>query len=128
MGVFKEEAVTFETVAKKQTRIYKDAADYGYPYNTANPPSEITAVIESIKSLQKLDKQFPEEKNLVRNRKKWKDGVSVDVIIFWEEDEGYYCGTKYSISFNRLSPSHTLIPESCDAMISVDIKRYKEKV
>ena len=84
MGVFKEEAHVLENIASKQTRIYNDAADYGYPYNTKDVPPEVTAVFETIKNLQELDAKYPGEKNLVRNRQTWKGGVSVDVIIFWK--------------------------------------------
>ena len=131
MGVFKEEARTFEDIAKKQTRIYNDAADYGYPYNTSNPPSEVTAVFAAIKSLTSLDKKFPEEKNLVRNRETWGDkksgGVSVDVVIFWERDEGYDMGTKYSISFNRTGKEYSKLDKTLNAFISVNVERYSEK-
>ena len=71
MGVFKEEASVFENIAKKQTRIYNDAADYGYPYNTKQVPSEVTAVFQTIGQLKKMDAQFPDEKELVRNRESW---------------------------------------------------------
>lgn len=126
MGVFKEEAHMFENIARNQTRIFNDAADYGYPFNTKNPPSEVTAVFDSIKSLQSLDKQFPEDKALVRNRQEWKGGVSVDVIIFWERDEGYDCGTKYSISFNNIGTHSTRILKGSDAFISVNAEHYRE--
>ena len=129
MGVFKEEAHTFETVAKKQSRIFNDAADYGYPYKKDNPPTEIKDLVDSITSLKKLDAQFPEEKDLVRNRTTWGDGegVSLDVIIFWEQDEGRDFGTKYSISFNKMKANHpSNLHKGCDAFISVDIEPYSE--
>ena len=127
MGVFKEEAHAFKQVAKKQAQIYTDAADNGYPYNTTNPPSEITAVINIIKDLQQSDKRFPDEKNLVRNRQEWDRGVSVDVIIFWERDQGYDLGTKYSISFNNTGREFSKIDKESNAFISVDVERYSEK-
>jgi len=128
MGVFKEEAYMFETVAKKQTRIYSDAADFGYPFNEKNPPREITHLINAVKSLQKLDKQFPEERGLVRERYTWKGGVQVRIRIAWEEDEGYYNGTEYEIHFNRTKKYPSLINKDCNAFIAVHINNYKEKV
>lgn len=127
MGVFKEEAHVFEMIARQQIRIYTDAADYGYPYNTNNVPQNIKNVFSSIYRLQDLDKKFPEEKNLVRNRQTWKGGVSVDVIIFWEKDEGYYRGTKYTISFNKTAGHNTRIDKTKDAFISIDITSHIEK-
>ena len=127
MGVFKEEAITFERIAKNQTRIYNDAADYGFPYNTDDVPKEVQDVFDAIKILKDLDKEFPNEKNLVRNREEWGDGVSVDVIIFWEKDEGYYMGTKYHISFNKTGTHPSRIDKSSNAFVSVDVERYSEK-
>jgi len=127
MGVFKEEAHIFENIAKKQKRIFNDAADYGYPYNTKNPPQEVTDVFDTISQLTKMDKEFPGEKPFVRNREAWEGGVSVDVIIFWEEDEGYLWGTKYHISFNRTGTHSSKIDKDSNAFISVDVERYKEK-
>jgi len=128
MGVFKEEAHTFETIAKNQTRIYNDAADYGYPYNTKNPPSEVTAVFKAIKEMTALDKEFQDERPLVRNREEWGDGVSVDVIIFWEEDEGYYRGTKYHITHQKTGRHFSRLDKTSDAFLSVDVEPYMEKV
>lgn len=127
MGIFKEEASTFEKIERNQTRIYNDAADYGYPYNTSNPPLDVSIVIDAIKVFQKLDKQFPNEKNLVRNRQTWKGGVSVDVIIFWEKDEGYDIGTKYTISFSKTGNEYSKLDKDSNAFISIDIERYSEK-
>ena len=131
MGVFKEEAHVIEAVATKQCRIYNDAADYGYPYNTDNPTSKIKALINVIKQLKALDEEYPEEKEIVRNRQKWGDkksgGVFLDVIIFWEKDEGLDCGTKFSISFNRTPKHPSLLNKSCNGFISIDIQRYSEK-
>jgi len=126
MGVFKEEAHTFENIAKQQTQIFNDALDYGYPYNSKDVPPEVTAVFDSIKRLQALDKKY-RDKPFVRNRQEWGDGVSVDVIIFWEEDEGYYMGTKYNISYNYTGKDYSRIDKASDAFISVDVERYSEK-
>jgi hypothetical protein len=127
MGVFKEEAHTFENVAKKQTRIYNDAADYGYPYNTKKPTQDIKDLMRSIKTFKELDAQYPGEEKFIRNREEWDDGVSVDVIIFWEEDEGYLCGTKYHILFQKTENHPSKIDKEYNAFISVDAERYKEK-
>jgi len=124
MGVFKEEAHVFENIAKKQVRIYNDAADYGYPYNTNKPPPEVTDVYDVISDLSSL-------KNIVRNRQTWGDmrtgGVSVDVIFFWEQDEGYNVGTKYHISFNRTAGHPSKFDKNANAFLVVDIERYSEK-
>lgn len=127
MGVFKEEAHVLENIAKKQTQIYSDAADYGYPYNTKNVPPEVTAVFDVINELKALDKKYPGEKNLVRNRRTWRGGVSVDVIIFWEMDEGYYMGTKYMVTFQHMGNDPSRINKEANAFVSVDVERYREK-
>jgi len=127
MGVFKEEAYAFETVAKKQKQIFTDAADLGYPFKYDNPPKEISAVLDAITSFQSLDKEFSNERPLVRNRSTWKGGVSVDIIIFWENDEGYYRGTKYHVAFSHLPKHASLIEPEYNAMISIDVEPYSEK-
>jgi len=131
MGVFKEEAHAFETIAKRSTQIYNDAADYGFPYNTQDPPEEVIAVIDAINEMKASDAKYPEEKNLVRNRETWGDkrtgGVSVDVVIFWERDEGYDVGTKYHISFNKSGNTPSKLQKEYDAFISVDVEPYSER-
>lgn len=128
MGVFKEEAHTFENIARNQTRIYNDAADYGYPYNMKSPPKPVKELLDSIKTFKELDAQYPGESKFIRNREEWGDGVSIDVIIFWEEDMGYYCGTKYHITFQKTGTHSSKIMKGSNAFISVDIDRYKERV
>lgn len=120
MGVFKEEAHALETISKMSKRIYSDAADYGVPFDYANPPSEVKRVFDIINELK--DSDF-----IIRNRQTWKGGASVDVVFFWEEDEGYYRGTKYHVSFNYTGRSASKIEPQYDAMISVDAEPYMEK-
>ena len=127
MGVFKEEAYMLETVAKKQKQIFSDAADLGYPFKYDNPPQEISEVLKVINSLQTLDKEFPDEAPLVRNRTTWKGGVSVDIIIFWEKDGSYLMGTKYHVSFSHLPKHASQIEPEYNAMISIDVEPYSEK-
>jgi hypothetical protein len=131
MGVFKEEAYAFETISKKSKRIYNDSADFGFPYNTQDPPAEVISVIDAINSMKESDAQYPEEKNLVRNRETWGDkksgGVSVDVVIFWEREDGYDIGTKYHISFNKSGNSSSKIQKEFDAFLSVDVEPYSER-
>jgi len=133
MGVFKEEAHTFETIAKNSKRIFNDAADLGYPYVDNKPDNNVKQLIESINGLKKLDKKFPDEKLFIRNRQSWGTrgtytrGVSLDVIIFWEQNNGNDCGTKYHISFNKLNPKHpSNLHKGNDSFISVDIERHIE--
>jgi hypothetical protein len=128
MGVFKEEASVIENVAKKQTRIYNDAADHGYPYDINNPTSDIKALIDVIKQFKALDKEFSDgSKPIIRNRQVWGTGVTLDVIIFWEQDGGIFSGTKYTISFNKTSKHPSLINKSCNGFISIDINRHSER-
>jgi hypothetical protein len=77
--------------------------------------------------MQESDKEFADERPMVRNRETWGDGVSVDVIIFWEKDMGYYCGTKYSIMFQKTGTHSSRIDKSSNAFISVNVERYKER-
>jgi hypothetical protein len=128
MGVFKEEAHMFEIVARKQTRIYNDAADFGYPYNTSKIPEDVKNLIDAVNRFKESDKRYSNEAKFIRNRVEYFNGVSLDVIIFWEEDEGYYFGTKYSISFNKTPKHASLINKECNAFISVDINSYREKI
>jgi len=131
MGVFKEEARIIEAVAKKQNRIYNDAADYGYAYDTKNPGGEITSLMSVIAQFKEADKK-DSELPFIRNREEWGDdksgGVSIDVVIFWEQDEGYYMGTKYTISFNRTPKHPSLINKECNAFIYVESSSYREKI
>ena len=120
MGVFKEEAHAFETIAKNQRQIYSDAADYGYPFHFRTPSPEVQRVIDIINDLKDSD-------YIVRNRQEWKGGVSVDVIFFWETDEGYNRGTKYHVSFNHTPKTYSKVEPQYDAMISVDVEPYTEK-
>jgi len=127
MSVFKEQAETLTKVAQNQTRIYNDAADWGYPYNTSNPPNDIKWLIETITQLKELDAQFPEEKPMVRNRQTWGDGVSVDVVIFWENDGTVYYGTRFHVCFNKTHNHPSLLDKTYNAYISVDVEAYEEE-
>jgi len=128
MGVFKEEAHIFEEVARNSKQIFNDAADYGYPYDSKRIPLSVQNLINTVNDLKKIDAQYPNEKNLVRNRQSGKDWVSLDVIIFWERDEGYDCGTKYSILFAKINPNHpSNMFKGSDSFISVSCERYSER-
>lgn len=128
MGVFKEEAYTFETIESKQTRIYNDACDYGYSYNTNDIPNELQEFINSINGIKKLDAQFPNEIPLIRNREVSDNSVKLTIRIAWEIDEGYYCGTEYVFEFCKIVKIPSLINKNHNAFISVDMTRYKEPV
>ena len=122
MGVFKEHAHAFETVAKNQRAIFNDACDCGYSYNTKNIPKDIKDLIFFVNDLKDL--------GLMRKREiigAYKDGVVITFRIGWEIDEGMECGTQYKISFIRLNPKHpSLIQKGMDAYIEVEIKNYRE--
>lgn len=126
MGVFKEEAFTFEEVARRQRQIYSDAADYGMPYVKSNPPQPIKDLIESVKTFKVLDAEYPKEKSFIRRRQTWKGGVQIAIRIGWEIDEGMECGTQYTITYNKIGKHPSLISKDCNAFISVDIERYRE--
>ena len=128
MGVFKEEAKTFEDVAKKQKQIYNDSADFGYPYDVKNPPEEIKRLIESVKYLKDSDEKFPKETPFIRKREQNSHGVYIVIRIAWEIDEGYYCGTEYKMSFHALKNTFGLIDKSCNGFINIEISSYREKL
>jgi hypothetical protein len=129
MGVFKEEASIFENVARKSTRIYSDAADYGFPYKRGREPQDIVELLESIESFKEIDRNSNSSRKFIRNRNVWgkgrTSGVSISIRIAWEIDEGFYCGTEYTISFNRIS-GKSMHP-FFDSYISVDDKPYRER-
>lgn len=122
MGVFKEHAHAFEDVAKKQSRIFNDACDYGYAYNTNNVPEDIKLLIHYVDDLKGSE--------LLRSREEWDHGVTVVIRIGWEIDEGDECGTQYTISFNyfgwRYEKSPDFLHKGCNAYISVDVESYRE--
>lgn len=118
MGVFKEHARAFETVARGQKRIYSDAADLGYPYDANKPPEAIKELIEHVKDLRGT--------SLVKNRNQWTNGVTTKIEIAWEIDEGHECGTRYTISCN--TGIRAELHPRCDAFISVDIEPYRTPV
>ena len=133
MGVFKEEAHTFETVSKKQVRIYNDAADFGFPYNISDLPQDIERLLLSVKTFKELDIKFPDEKKMIRKRETWNGGVSGVIRIGWEIEPGVGVnkiehGTEYTISFNRTPKHPSLLNKEYDAFISVNYEGYSEIV
>jgi hypothetical protein len=118
MGVFKEHANAFEMIAQKQTQIYSDACDYGYPYDSKFPSNEIKALIHYVNDLKGTE--------LMVKRETWGQdkthGVRVVIQIGWEIDEGMECGTQYDISFNKMGKN----PMEYDSFISVDIENYRK--
>lgn len=117
MGAFKEHAISFETVAKRQTRIYSDAADYGCPYNTKNVPDDINLLIHYANDLKGT--------SLQHSRTEHDSGVDITFRIGWEIDEGFECGTEYHLSFNRTPKHPSLIHKDCNAFISVKCNSYR---
>ena len=121
MGVFKEHAHAFETVARHQDQIWNDSCDYGYAYNTANPPQEIKDLLFFVKdlkgtSLQRKYSSYPEIGH-----------VSATFRIGWEIDEGMECGTQYRVSFQKITSNRfNLRQPDADAFITVDIESYRE--
>ncbi|MCK9574665.1 MAG: hypothetical protein WC979_00240 [Candidatus Pacearchaeota archaeon] len=120
MGVFKEEAKSFETVESKQYRIYKDAADYGYAYNSNNIPAEIKLLIDNVKGLNGTS--LMKSREAAADNKSW---VNVVIEIAWEIDEGMECGTHYAIGFCKITSKNELIDKTADSYISVYSKNYR---
>lgn len=119
MGLFKEHAIAFETIAKKQSRIYNDACDYGYLYNIGEAPQEIKDLIYFANDLRRNP--------FMQKREAWKNGVTIVLHIGWEIDEGMECGTQYTITFNKITPNHpSLIIKGKNAFISVDVQPYRK--
>ena len=125
MGVFKEHAHAFEAVEKKQKQIYNDACDYGYSYNTKNPPDEIKLLIEMVNDAKRAELVT---RRIVENIGTKKDSVTVTICIGWEIDEGMECGTKYEISYFPTLKHHSLIDKSCNAFICVKSCSYREPI
>jgi hypothetical protein len=134
MGVFKEEAHTFEDVAKRQKQIWNDACDYGMPYNTGNVPKEISALLASIIHFQELDKEYPDEKPFIRKRDEWfvkkeMRGVTIVIRIGWETDGQREMGSEYTISYTFIGNKDkhpSFLHPGCNAFISVDSSSYSE--
>lgn len=131
MGVFKEEANMLEEINHISRRIYNDAADYGFPFDEKDPPQQAKNVFNIIKELTAADEQYPSDPKFIRNANKWGSGKnagkSVDIILFWEKDEGYYRGTKYTVSFQRMkSKDHSKIVNG-DCYLNVTAKPFIEK-
>jgi hypothetical protein len=133
MGVFKEEAYTFDVVAKKQRQIYNDACDYGFAYDISNRPKEINDLFESIDTFKALDEKYPDEPKFIIKRETWKvrnmGGVTIVIRIAWEHFEGKEYGSEYTISYNFLGYAYDKKPNAlcpgCNAFISVDCSRYE---
>ena len=120
MGLFKEHVVAFETIAKKQTQIYNDACDYGYPYKEKNPPSEVKELINFIKDLK--------GSSLIHKRTPYRNGVEIKIRIGWEIDERMEIGSQYTIAFNRHMNSYSSLHKDCDCFISVHHEKYSTPV
>lgn len=129
MGVFKEEAYTFDIVARSQRAIFSDACDIGYPYNKDKEYPMVQDLMTSINTFKELDKKYPDEKKFIRSRTTWKNGVTIVIRIGWEIDEGMECGTEYTISYcfiGEMKKKPYLLDQNCNAFISVDSKPYRE--
>jgi hypothetical protein len=122
MGVFKEHAHAFEAIARKQERIWNDACDFGYAYNTGNIPKEIELLIHYANDLK--------DSSLMRKRiaNPLIGHVSLTFRIGWEIDEGMECGTQYIISCQNLSKRmrNGLLKPEANRFISVEIEPYRE--
>lgn len=130
MGVFKEEAHAFETIACKSKQIYTDACDYGYAYNTKNVPTDIQNCINAVNKFKSLDTKFPNGNPFIIKREEYGTqntnvhGVTLTIQIAWEVDEGMECGTEYQISFHYNNVA-THIDKTCNAFIEVNCKPYR---
>lgn len=123
MGVFKEHAHAFEAIERNQKAIYNDACDFGFPYDTANPPKNVQELIHFVNDLKGT--------SLMVSRNEWGNnkngGVNIKIQIGWEIDEGMECGSEYNISFCKMNPNHpSLLHKGCNAFISVNSGRYKK--
>lgn len=93
MGVYKELAHEIESLGKQQKRIYSDAADFGIPIKSKSDPL--------LKQFVKIINEAKESFKIKRTPSKYGTGQSVDVsfTIPWEQDEGMYVGTKYTLGY-----------------------------
>ena len=93
MGLYKEQAAVFEKVERLQRQVWPDAADVGIVVSVKSDPA-----VKAVKTA------IFEIKDLVQKRETWGDnvfgGVTVDIFIPWEEDDGCFIGTKYHITYN----------------------------
>ena len=122
MGVFKEHAHAFEAVAKKQSQIWNDAADYGYAFDKNNPPQDIKDLLFFVNDLKGT--------SLQKKRTEDPENGFVELVfrIGWEMDEGYECGTQYTISSQNIGSrsKHNLFNKDANRFINVDIQSYRE--
>jgi len=123
MGLYKEHANAFETVERKQKQIFNDACDYGFPYNTKNPPAEINLLVEMVKDVAKSGLMTEREVSLKGTKN---ECVAITICIGWEIDEGMECGTKYRISYFPTLKHASLINKDCNAFICVESSPYRK--
>ena len=122
MGVFKEHARAFEAVAKLQNRIWDDACDYGFAYDTARPPQIVEDLLHYVRDLKGTSLQRNRVANPLTGR------VEITFRIGWEIDEGMECGTQYTITSQSINrpKEPSLIKKGCNSFITVEIENYRE--
>jgi hypothetical protein len=111
----KEELIFFEELAKKQQRIYPDAADYGILLNRYGIQINRYGIQtggnlkdQARNNLMKLMTSYGYKQD------KWSNGTTTKIFIPIEIDEGLYSGETLIVSFNKLGNKEFL---------SVDIGR-----
>ena len=123
MSVFKEEDHVFENIMSKQERIFRHGPGYGYAFDSKNPPKEVQAVFDVINELKKDD-----HGEIIKRRDEGQNWVEVDVVFLWEEDMGYYMGTKYTVHYEYFGKNPDTVKKGVDAYIQIGAEPYKERI
>jgi hypothetical protein len=119
MGVFKEEARTFEEIENRSKQIFNDACDYGFAYNSNRVPKCVNELVNAISGLK--------NSSLCKKYEKTENYTNVVIEIAWEIDEGMECGTRYTIFAHKLKPNDpSLIEKGNNVYVSVDSESYRK--
>jgi hypothetical protein len=96
MGLYKELAYQIEGLKKQQTQIYPDACDYGIVTELHD---------ETWSKVQNILSEARESFKVKITKHKMLVGVHQEAtfVIPWEKDQGYFSGTKYTITYIHCS-------------------------
>jgi len=102
MGIYKEEAYEIEKIYRLQTRIYPDAADFGFAVTGFNDErlNGLKDALDSLKGSLKSERSFVA----------YGTGKTSTTSIFipWEQDEeGLFWGTEYVIEYVHTKPEYS---------------------